>query len=92
MNTCLHACVRVCVCEGSACPTPTCPPVLQVGDVVIFLHSDETKHAHAGQLSHRAESQLVAPVPSIDCLCSANVTLSSIVPSDLAQYKHTFFF
>lgn len=74
----------VCVCA--------CPPVLQVVDGVIFLHSDETKHAHAEQLSQTAESQLVAPVPSGDCLCSTNVTLSSIVPSDLAQNQHSLKF
>ncbi len=66
-------CVCVCVCEGvrvSDSNMSVCVPGWRLCDLSSLWssehrHSDETKHAHAEQLSHRAESQLVTPVPSI---------------------------
>lgn len=53
--------------KGSPYRSLACPSVSQVGDFVSLSrfdpqHADETKHAHAAQLLHTAESQMVAPV------------------------------
>lgn len=95
-----HMLACMCVCggvKGSACQTPTCPSMFQVGDFVIFLHSDPQRidtqmKPNMHMLSRSTHSRESAggsgslSIPSIHCLCCTNVTLSSTV---LAQYKHT---
>lgn len=71
---CIFMHVRACVgLKGSACRTQTWPSVFQVGDFVIFLHSDpqciDTQmkpNMHMLSSFHtERQRQLVALVPSI---------------------------
>lgn len=95
LSTCM--CVCVCVCmwteevSVSESNTSICVPGWRLCELSSLWssehrHSDETKHAHAEQLSHTAESQVVAPVPlmfslySLFVLHKCHFRLGSTVP------------
>lgn len=93
--TCQHACVCVCTwteeVSVSESNTSICVPGWRLCELSSLWssehrHSDETKHAHAEQLSHTAESQVVAPVPlmfslySLFVLHKCHFRLGSTVP------------
>lgn len=93
----LSTCMCVCVCmwteevSVSESNTSICVPGWRLCELSSLWssehrHSDETKHAHAEQLSHTAESQVVAPVPlmfslySLFVLHKCHFRLGSTVP------------